>query len=131
MKIILDTNVFVAAGFNRHSSSAAILQAVETGELCMVWTQRTRSETRMILEKIPPLSWQKVASLFTAEHEYTGELVPERYAQVADDDDRKFAALAVAVGGVLVTNDDDLLSVREQLPVQVLSPGAFCMQYMR
>lgn len=129
MKVVLDTNVFVAAGFNRHSHSAAIIRAVENGEYTFVWNEPTRAETRKILQKIPPLSWGRFEHLFQPENEYTGDVHPEHYALVPDYDDRKFAALASAAGAVLVSNDDDLLSVRDQLDITVLTTGEFMAEY--
>ena len=41
-KVVLDTNVLVAAGFNRSSSSTKILQAIEDGQLEMLWNDGTR-----------------------------------------------------------------------------------------
>ena len=129
MKIVLDTNVFVAAGFNPRSHSAAILRAVEDGDHTFIWDEPTRAETRKILEKIPPLSWERFEYLFQAENEFIGDVHPERYTQVSDYDDRKFAALASAAEAVLVSNDDDLLSVREQLDITVLTTGEFLAAY--
>ena len=63
-RAILDTNVFVGAGFNRRSASARLLRAVRDGELVMVWSAATQAETERILRKIPPLSWEAVVDLF-------------------------------------------------------------------
>lgn len=129
MKVVLDTNVFVAAGFNRRSHSAEILRAVEAGTYTFVWNEPTRAETRKILKKIPPLSWSRFEHLFQSGNEYTGDVHPGHYGQVTDYDDRKFAALASAAGAVLVSNDDDLLSVRDQLDITVLTTGEFLAEY--
>lgn len=130
MKLVLDTNVFVAAGFNPRSSSAAILEAITAGQLTFVWNAQTRAETQKILRKIPPLSWDRFDDLFTAEREYTGDTHPDHYPQITDRDDRKFAALAAAAGAVLISNDDHLLSVRQQLDVRVLTPAEFTARHL-
>ena len=121
-RLVLDTNVFIAAGFNPGSHSAHILDCVREGRWRMVWNEATRRETLRILRRIPPLSGAGFSALFRPEDEFTGPTHPERYGQVADPDDRKFAALAAAAGATLVTNDDDLLSVRRELDVPVLTP---------
>ena len=54
---ILDTNVFVAAGFNPASASARLLGAVGAGRRELVWSEATRRETRAVLERIPRLRW--------------------------------------------------------------------------
>ncbi|RIK39707.1 MAG: hypothetical protein DCC55_17195 [Chloroflexi bacterium] len=125
MKVVLDTNVFVAAGFNSHSHAAQIIGAVRAGRLALVWNEETRSETQHILEKIPPLAWSDFAPLFREVDRYDGVTEPERFLEVSDPDDRKFAALALAVGATLVTQDEHLLSVRDSLGVTVQTARGF------
>ncbi|MFO7322671.1 MAG: PIN domain-containing protein [Chloroflexota bacterium] len=122
MKVVLDTNIFVAAGFNARSHSAAILTAIRNGNLTLVWNAEVRAETRAILNRIPKLSWAVVADLFAPEGEYGGPTCPECYGQIVDPDDRKFAALAAATGATLVSNDVHLLAVRDRLDVPVRTP---------
>lgn len=124
--VVLDTNVFVAAGFNRNSSSARILRALRAGELILVWDQAVLRETRKILQQIPPISWQRFEDLFAPETEFRDEKKAAdraEFQQIADPDDRKFAALAQASGAILVSNDDHLLSVREKLPIEIRTPS--------
>jgi uncharacterized protein len=123
-KVLLDTNVLVAAGFNRSSSAARIVQAIEDGQLEMVWNDATRREARTILQQIPPLAWDRIERLFNRRGEYKGE-TPGSYSFVKDPDDRKYAALASAAGAILITNDDDLLSVRNTLDVAVMTPKEY------
>jgi uncharacterized protein len=121
MKVVLDTNIFVAAGFNRRSSAAQIIEKVRQGSWRLVWNQATRRETKAVLTQIPPLSWLEFAGLFQAEAEFTAAAEPDHYPFIEDEDDRKFAALAGAAGAVLVSNDDHLLSQRSRLPFAVLT----------
>jgi hypothetical protein len=65
--IVIDTNVFVAAGFNSKIASARILAAIREGRLQLVWNEPTRRETEMILRRIPHLGWDKFADLFRPE----------------------------------------------------------------
>jgi predicted nucleic acid-binding protein len=122
-KAVLDSNVFVAAGFNKQSSSAQLVAWVREGRLQMPWHELTREEIRHQLQKIPPLRWQPFAELFRAEHEVTEVLALEEYNFIEDRDDRKFAALAEKTEAFLVSNDEHLLSVRGRLTVLVLTPG--------
>lgn len=111
--VVLDTNVFVGAGFNPGSASAEMIDAVRTGELRMVWSDETRAETRRIVEKIPPLAragaWAAFAEVFRAEDRVEVTVDEARFADVPDPEDRKFAALAAAAGATLVSSDSDLL----------------------
>ncbi len=127
--VLLDTNVFVAAGFNRYSHAARIVEAVETGRLRMVWNEATRRETKRILRQIPRLKWDRFADLFQDEDRFDGLTSPEQFAVVPDPEDRKFAALAAATSAVLITSDDDLLGVRDEIGAEVLTSGAFSRQY--
>lgn len=129
MNIVLDTNIFVAAGFNRRSHSAQIIQALQEGEHTLVWNGATRRETRKILEQIPPLSWEDFADLFRAEGEVQQGTQPERFSAIEDPDDRKFAALATTAGATLVTNDDHLLSKRGGIDVPVVTAGEFVAEH--
>jgi putative PIN family toxin of toxin-antitoxin system len=123
-KIILDTNVLVAAGFNRSSSAGRIIQAIEDGQIEMVWNEATRREARQVLQQIPPLSWDRIEALFKRRSEFKGE-TPGSFPLVHDPDDRKYAALAAASGATLITNDNDLLRVRASLDTGVMTPKEF------
>lgn len=127
--VILDTNVFVAAGFRRSGTSARIIEEVRTGRLRMIWSEQTRRETRHILEKIPPLSWDSVAELFRAEDCFSGTINLASFDWIADRDDRKYAALAAATDAALVTNDDHLLRSRDRARIAILTPGEYWETY--
>lgn len=127
-RVVLDTNVLVAAGFNRSSSAARIIQGIEDGLLEMVWDNSTRAEQRKVLDEIPPLSWGRIEGLFLRRREFRGATCPGEFMMIRDHEDRKFAALAAAAGAVLISSDDHLLSVRKSLPVRVMSPKEFMDQ---
>ncbi|HKK30870.1 MAG TPA: PIN domain-containing protein [Alphaproteobacteria bacterium] len=122
-RVILDTNVFVAAGFNLKSASAKLLEEIEAGRLALIWNQATRRETQSVLDRIPPLGWRDVHCLFNPEFQHGDEGRLSAVSFVEDPADRKFAALAVASGAPLVTMDEDLLTHRDRL--DVLTPGEF------
>jgi predicted nucleic acid-binding protein len=124
--VILDTNVFVAAGFNRRSASARIIEQVRSGRLRMIWNDQIRRETQHVLSRIPQLSWSSVAELFREDCRYAGDVTPEKFDFIQDPDDRKFAALSEAAGVVLITNDDHLLSNRDRAGLRILTPREFC-----
>jgi uncharacterized protein len=124
-RIVIDTNVFVAAGFNPKSAAARILAGVREGHFQLIWNEPTRRETEIILRQIPPLDWERVADLFQPETEFLGPVDPKRFAFVPDPEDRKFAALSVAAQTPLVTNDNHLLSHKHSIGVDVLTPRAF------
>jgi uncharacterized protein len=123
--IVIDTNVFVAAGFNPSSASARVLAAARDGRFRLIWNTSTRRETEMILVRIPHLDWERFADLFQPEGEFTGPVNPDAFVLIADPDDRKFAALSRAAKRPLVTNDNDLLAARNLTGIDALTPRAF------
>lgn len=127
-RIVIDTNVFVAAAFNRGSASAQIVSLVSECRVALVWNESTRRETEIILNRIPRLSWDDVAPLFRAENRYDGLTLPEDFAGVPDSDDRKFAALASAAQATLITNDGHLLGHQEGR-FRALKPSDYWRQY--
>lgn len=127
--VVLDTNIFVAAGFNPGSHAARILKAVRAGEVRMVWHETTRREIRYVLGRIPPLHGFSVEDLFRRETEYRHPIYPEAYRMVPDPDDRKFIALAHASGSVLVSRDEHLLQQRARTDVPILTASEYWRRY--
>jgi predicted nucleic acid-binding protein len=129
--IVLDTNVFVAAGFNPHSYAARLLAAVRGGTLILAWHVETRAETLHVLSRIPPLRQLDVAELFWPDAEHTVPLDRTPYGFIPDPADRVFAALAEAAGAALVTNDAHLLDHHHALRVPVLPPRVYWEAWVR
>lgn len=123
--VVLDTNIFVAAGFNPRSHSARIVEAVREGRLRLVWDEATRRETQHVVERIPPLSWSDYEDLFNKNNRHAAETDTNAFTLIPDPEDRKFIALAQAVGAVLVSRDGHLLHHRERYEVAVLTPTEF------
>ena len=123
--IVIDTNVFVAAGFNPRSASARVLAAIRDERFHLIWSQSTRREIEMILRRIPRLNWEEVASLFQRAGEFTGPVDPSTFVLVRDANDRKFAALSAAAKKPLITNDNYLLRNLSIIGIDALTPRAF------
>lgn len=123
--VVIDTNVFVASGFNADSHSRQILDAVRAGDLILVWNEATRDETLAVVDQIPALSLGDAEEYFEEAGRFEGVTRPDQFQQVEDPTDRKFAALAAATGAALVTNDGDLLGPRHDLPMAVLTPREY------
>jgi|SRR5215471_673923 len=120
--VVIDTNVFVAALFNRRSASARVLEGVREKRFRLIWNQPTRCEAEMILRRIPQLQWQKIAYLFRPEGEFMSPVDPAAFAAVPDPDDRKFAALSAAAKVPLVTSDKLLLAQRGTIGIEIVTP---------
>jgi predicted nucleic acid-binding protein len=123
--VVIDTNVFVAAGFNPGSASARVIAGIREGRFRLIWNGPTRRETEMILRRIPRLDWERIADLFRPDGEFTGPVDPEAFAAIEDPDDRKFAALSAAARAPLVTSDKPVLAQSGAVGIEALSPTAF------
>jgi uncharacterized protein len=123
--VVVDTNVFVAAGFNPNSASARLLESIREGRFRLIWNQPTRGETEMILRRIPRLDWRIAADLFRPDGEFTRPVDPAAFAAIADPDDRKFAALAAAANTPLITNDKLVLAQRGRIGIEIATPRDF------
>jgi uncharacterized protein len=123
--LVVDTNVFVAAGFEPAGASSRLLDAIMRGQWRMAWHRTTRAETERVLRRIPRLDWQRFAPLFRPEWEHGGALDLAPFGAIEDPGDRKFAALAAATESILISSDSHLLARRDALPVRVLKPGEF------
>jgi putative PIN family toxin of toxin-antitoxin system len=124
-RVVLDTNVFVAAGFNPGSHSARLVEAVRDRRLRMVWDDAIRTEVEHVMRQIPRLSWARIADLFRSEDRFSGATHPEAVGFVPDPADRKFAALAEAAQAPLITSDAGLLNAGGEMAVPVLKPSEF------
>lgn len=125
MPIVADTNLFVAAGFNKGSASRRIVEALRDGRLLQVWNEATRRETVGVVKRIPPLDAGVVEPLFREEGRFVGPTSEEGLEVIEDVSDRKFAALARACGVILITNDSDFLEVREALELTAMTPSEY------
>ncbi|MCW2239625.1 PIN domain-containing protein [Azospirillum canadense] len=70
--VILDTNVFVAAGFRPQSASGRLVAAIRNGRYRLIWTEATQREGEVVLSRIPRLHWKDVSDLFADAGAFTG-----------------------------------------------------------
>lgn len=122
-RVVIDTNVFVAAGFRPGSASGRLLDEVCAHRLRLAWSAETRRETEYVVRKIPRLSWERFVNCFTEEERVDLETDLAAYEFISDPEDRKFAALAQTCDVPLITSDEHLLRVRDRLAIPVLTPG--------
>jgi predicted nucleic acid-binding protein len=129
--IVLDTNIFVAAAFNKKSSAKKIIEWVEEEKFSMLWTKDTKEETKHIISKIPPINWKEFEQLFKSKWEITDEVknsdldIGDNFKVIKDYSDRKFALLAKVAGSPIISNDSDFLDVRDKLDIKVYTSSEF------
>ena len=121
-RLVIDTNLIIAARWNRRSTSRRILEAVAEGRATLIWSEAVRREALFVLGQVhPPADFRGfVESLFRQEHRVDD---PPAVSQSEDPDDDKF--LAAAIGGavdVVISNDRHLLDVKWIEGIPILRP---------
>jgi putative PIN family toxin of toxin-antitoxin system len=122
-RVVLDTNVLVAAVYNPGSASRRIVEACLKGDFTPILSPALRREYEFIVSRAArgrPYLERLQALLENAEL-----VVPEQTPRVVPDDpdDDKLVAVALAAGAVLVSNDAHLLAVSGHGGLQVLRPA--------
>ena len=122
-RVVLDTNVLVAAAYNAASASRRIVEACLGGELTPVLSPALRREYEFVLARAahgrPYL--ERIHRLVDG-----AEIVEpaETPGVVADDpDDDKLVSAALAAGATLVTNDAHLLAIAGHEGLKVVRPA--------
>lgn len=123
MRVVLDTNVLVAAAYNPGSASRQVVEACLEGRLIPVVSSALRREYEFILARaIRSRSYLEsihrvIDSAEVVEPGQTPRVVPD------DPDDDKLVAAARAARAILVTNDAHLLALAGHEGLEVMRPG--------
>ncbi len=126
MRVFLDTNVIVSA-LTARGLSADVFRLILT-EHDLLTGEVNLKELRRVLRvrmRIPAKRIDEVDELL---RQHTVIPIPEKPLDIElrDPDDRWVLASAVAGSAdVLVTGDQDLLSIAEEAPLPILNPRAF------
>ena len=121
-RVVLDTNVLVAAVYNPGSASRSAVEACLDGKLKPVLSPALRREYEFILARAargrPHLEriHRLLESTEIVEPGQTPRMVPD------DPEDDKLAAVALAAEAVLVTNDAHLLALAGHEGLEVIRP---------
>ena len=122
MKVVIDTNLFVAAYFNKNSASAKILEMAARNELQFLWTEKIKREAKCILANIKAKKFLKnLPGIFKKKNQVVPRIKIKEIKEDPEDD--KF--LECAVGGkaeIIVSSDRHLLKVREFQGIPILTP---------
>jgi putative PIN family toxin of toxin-antitoxin system len=122
-RVVLDTNILVAAAYNPGSASRRIVEACLHGELTAVVSPTLRREYEFILARAArgrPFReriHQLLDSAEVVEPAQTPRAVPD------DPEDDKLVAAALAAGAILVTNDAHLLAIAGHEGLKVVRPA--------
>jgi putative PIN family toxin of toxin-antitoxin system len=123
IRVVLDTNVLVAAVYNAASASRRIVEACLHGELTAVVSPALRREYEFILARAargrPYL--EQIHRLVDGAEVVEPAQTPRAVADDPDDD--KLMAAALAAGALLVTNDAHLLTLAGHEGLKVVRPA--------
>jgi putative PIN family toxin of toxin-antitoxin system len=122
-RVVLDTNVLVAAAYNPASASRRLVEACLAGELTAVLSPALLREYEFILARAVRRHPYLVRLHLLLER--TETVQPAETPQVVPDDpdDDKLVAVALAAGAVIVTNDAHLLGVAGHEGLRVFRPA--------
>jgi putative PIN family toxin of toxin-antitoxin system len=126
IKVVLDTNLFVAAYWNRHSASAKIINACLEGELQAYYTPEVERELWVVIRNIRAREeFAAIVSNFIGRAE---RVAPWAQVDVCTEDpeDQKFLVCAASADAdYLITSDDHLLRLRTVGRMEIMKPGEF------
>ena len=129
--MVLDTNIFIAAYFNRKSASARIIDLCLKNEHKLIFSPQLRKEVKLILKNVKAEKefQEKIRSLFMN----ASEVKPTQkvFAVKEDPEDNKFLECALE-GEVdyLITSDRHLLELGEFAQTKICKPTQFLkLQY--
>ena len=123
--VVLDTNLFVAAFWNRRSASARIVGACLDGRFTPAYTWRMRTEMDKILRNTRTTTpyREMVDRLFDAAMLVEPQPVA---ARTEDPDDQKFLECAASAGAdYIITSDAHLLRLCRTGRTEIVTPVRF------
>lgn len=129
--MVLDTNVFIAAYFNRKSASARIIDLCLENKHKLIFSPRLRKEVRLILKNVRAEREfrEKIRSLFVN----ASKVKPTKkvFTVKEDPEDNKFLECALeGEADYLITSDRHLLELGEFAQTKICKPTQFLkLQY--
>ncbi len=125
-RVVLDTNVLVAAAYAENSASRLVVEACLGGELVAVASPAVKGEYEFILARAvrKPGYQGRLAELVDGMELAEPDEVPRVVREDVDDD--KFLAAALAGrAGWIITNDRHLLAHDPYHHIRIVPAGAF------
>ncbi len=128
LRIVIDTNLLIAAFFNRESSSAQILRGARENRLKIIWSQPIKKEAEYIFNNIsrslkePQRFNQRFKGLFKPNNKVRN--LPNIKVVKDDPEDNKLIACAIkGKADYLVSSDHHLLDLEGYQGTKILKPS--------
>lgn len=131
LKVVLDTNIFIAAYFNRKSASARIIDLCLDNEHELIFSSRLHKEVELILNNVKAEGefQERIQNLFMN----ASQVKPTQkvFMVKEDPDDNKFLECALeGKADYLITSDRHLLELGEFAQTKICRPTQFLkLQY--
>lgn len=131
LKVVLDTNIFIAAYFNRKSASARIIDLCLDNEHELIFSSRLHKEVELILNNVKAEGefQERIQNIFMN----ASQVKPTQkvFMVKEDPDDNKFLECALeGKADYLITSDRHLLELGEFAQTKICRPTQFLkLQY--
>jgi hypothetical protein len=126
MKIVVDTNLFVAGYFNKESASAKILKMIKESKIQILWTEKIKKEVEKVIRDIKAGErFQKeIKKIFREENKVKPKF---RIREIkGDPEDNKFLEAAYfGKAEAIISNDQHLLNLKEFQNIPIFTPKNF------
>ncbi len=126
MKLVLDTNIFIAAYFNQKSASARIIELCLENKHELIFSSQLRKEVELILRNVKANREfeEKVRTLFIKASQVKPTQKVFKIKQ--DPEDNKLLECALeGKADYLITSDDHLLKLGEFTRTKICKPTQF------
>jgi len=125
-KVVVDTNLFIAAYFNRRSASAEVVELAGEDKIKLVWSDLLKKEMDLILGnvKASPKFLNKIQNVL----EKGIKVSPKEKLKIVKDDpeDNKLLECAQETeADYILTNDHHLLEIGEFKSTKIIRPKEF------
>jgi len=131
LRVVLDTNLLVAAAYSPTSASRTIVEACLNNQLQLLVSDALRREYDFILKRALHATGyeERLAEIIAQATPFEPQNVPRVVPEDPDDD--KLVALAFeARADALVTNDRHLLSLNPYHELPIVQPSRFVARYL-
>ncbi|MFC1721807.1 putative toxin-antitoxin system toxin component, PIN family [Patescibacteria group bacterium] len=126
VNVVIDTNLIIAAYYNKRSDSAKVLDLARNEEINVIWSEPLLREAKKILDNIKASNEYRrsLLSIFKESHKV---LKPENADGVVPDDpsDNKLIGCALKGASYIVSSDHHLLDLKEYKGIKMVKPGEF------
>jgi putative PIN family toxin of toxin-antitoxin system len=123
MKAVIDTNLLIAAFFNKYSASSKILRKAERGNIKVLWTESIKREAKRILDNIHASQEFRdflEKEIFRKENRIKN---PPKIEIIKEDvEDNKFLSCAKkGKADIIISNDRHLLKIKDFKGIPILT----------